>query len=75
MPLDVLVPQDLQGDVLVLQLAVYRGKIRLGATAVTLLGANRRKEPRFEAILSAGTVPSRGKSQRNGRYADQQRRP
>jgi hypothetical protein len=27
------------------------------------------------AILSAGIVPSDGKSQRNGRYADQQRRP
>ena len=48
MPLDVLVPQDLQRDVLALQLAVNRRPIGLGATAVTLLLASPGKELRFQ---------------------------
>jgi len=46
--LDVLVPQDLQRDVLSLQLAVKRGPVWLGATAVALLGADRREELRLQ---------------------------
>src|SRR5271156_3890038 len=48
LPLDVLVPQDLQRDVLVLQLPMDRGEIGLGAPAVALLGADRGKELRLE---------------------------
>jgi hypothetical protein len=48
MPLDVLVPQDLQRDVLALQLAVNRGPIGPAATAVSLLGADRGKELRLQ---------------------------
>jgi hypothetical protein len=121
MPLDVLVPQDLQRDVLALQLAVERGPVGLGAVPMTLLLAERSEELRFQrrvaqlgrqrqtslaaanrfsvsrtveaatptrraislpdtpaafnrstsrtwriAILSAGIVPSRGKSRRSG---------
>jgi len=43
-PLDVLVPKDLQRDVLALQLAVNRRPVGLGATAVTLLLASRGEE-------------------------------
>ena len=46
--LDVLVPQDLQRDVLALQLAVNRGPVGLGETAVTLLLADRGKELCFQ---------------------------
>src|SRR6266851_919253 len=48
MPLDVLVPKDLQRDVLALQLAVNRRPVGLGATAVTLLLADPGKELRFQ---------------------------
>ena len=46
--LDVLVPQDLQRDVLALQLAVNRRPIGLGATAVTLLLSGSGKKLPFE---------------------------
>jgi hypothetical protein len=39
-PLDVLVPHDLQWDVLALQLAVNLGPIGLGSMAMALLGAD-----------------------------------
>ena len=48
MPLDVLVPQDLQRDVLALQLAVNPRPVGLGATAVTLLLASGGEELRFQ---------------------------
>ena len=48
MPLDVLVPQDLQRDVLALQLAMNRRPIGLGEAAVTLLLAGRGKQLPFE---------------------------
>ena len=48
MPLDVLVPQDLQRDVLALQLAVNRRPVGLGATAVALLLAGPGEELRFQ---------------------------
>src|SRR5277367_3351962 len=48
MSLDVLVPQDLQRDVLALHLAVHRRPVGLGETAVTLLLADRRKELCFQ---------------------------
>ena len=49
MLLDVLVPQDLQGDVLVaLEFAVHRRPVGLGMATMTLLGADGGKEPRFE---------------------------
>ena len=48
MPLDVLVPQDLQRDVFALQLAVNRGPVGLGAAAVALLGADRGEELCFQ---------------------------
>ena len=46
--LDVLVPQDLQCDVLALQLAVNRRPVGLGAAAVALLLAGCGKEPCFQ---------------------------
>ena len=52
MPLDVLVPQDLQGDVLALQLAVNRRPIGLGAAAMALLLASCGKEPCFQRRVS-----------------------
>jgi hypothetical protein len=122
LPLDVLVPQDLQCDVLALQFAVNRHPVGFGEAAMTLLLADRGKQLRFQrrvgqfgrqwpaqpglrsrcsvsrtvdgatltrraislpetpaalnrstsrtwriAILPAGIVPSRGKSQRSGR--------
>src|SRR5271169_3212462 len=48
MSLDVLVPQDLQRDVLALQLAVHRRPVGLGETAVTLLLADSGKELCFQ---------------------------
>jgi hypothetical protein len=48
MPLDVLVPQDLQGDVLALQLAMNRSPVGFGETAVTLLLADCGKELCFQ---------------------------
>ena len=48
MPLDVLVPQDLQRDVFALQLAVNRGPVGLGAAAMALLGADRGEELCFQ---------------------------
>ena len=48
MPLDVLVPQDLQRDVFALQLAVNLAPIGLGAAAVALLGADLGEEPRLQ---------------------------
>jgi len=48
MPLDVLVPQDLQRHVLALQLAVNLGPIGLGSTAMPLLGANGAEQPRLQ---------------------------
>jgi len=41
MALDVLIPQHRQGDVLALELAVDLAPAGLGATAMTLLGADR----------------------------------
>ena len=46
--LDVLVPQDLQRDVLALQLPVNRRPVRLGTAPVTLLLAGRGEELRFQ---------------------------
>ena len=46
--LDVLVPQDLQRDVLALQLAVNRRPVGLGAAAVALLLAGCGKELFFQ---------------------------
>ena len=46
--LDVLVPQDLQCDVLALQFAVNRRPIRFGKAAVTLLLADRGKKLPFQ---------------------------
>src|SRR5580658_6919044 len=52
MLLDVLVPQDLQRDVLALQLSMDRGPIGLVAAAMALLGADRGKELRFQHGVS-----------------------
>jgi hypothetical protein len=46
--LDVLVPQDLQCDVLALQLAVNLRPIGLGVSAMTLLRAGRAEEARLQ---------------------------
>jgi hypothetical protein len=46
--LDVLVPQDLQRDVLAPQLAMKRDPIGLGAATMPLLGADRGKELRLQ---------------------------
>jgi hypothetical protein len=51
MALDVLVPQHRQGDVLALELAVDLGLIGLEVAAMTLLGADGRKQPRFQRVV------------------------
>jgi hypothetical protein len=48
MPLDVLVPQDLQRHVLAFQLAVNLGPIGLGAAAMALLGADGSEKLRLQ---------------------------
>ena len=48
MPLDVLVPQDLQRDVLALQFAMDLGPIGLRMPAMALLGTDRGEEPRLQ---------------------------
>jgi hypothetical protein len=48
LPLDVLVPQDLQRDVLSLQFAMHRRPVGLGAAAMTLFLAGPGKELRFQ---------------------------
>ena len=47
-PLDVLVPQDLQRDVLALQLAMNLGPVGFRMAAVSLLGADGAEEPHLQ---------------------------
>ena len=52
MPLDVLVPQDLQRDVLALQLAVNQRPVGLGAAPMPLLLADGGEEQRLQRRVS-----------------------
>src|SRR6516165_10002928 len=49
--LDVLVPQHRQGDVLAFQVAMNLSPVRLGMTAMTLLGAGRREQRRLQRAV------------------------
>jgi len=80
MPLDVLVPQDLQRDVLALQLAVNRRPVGLGALAMPLLGTDRGEELRLQRRIGqlgrqwpaepGDGEPFQRQSNRRRRYAD-----
>jgi hypothetical protein len=55
MALDALIPQHRQGDMPALELAVDLAPIGLEVAATTLLGANGRKQRRFQSgVISAG---------------------
>jgi len=49
--LDVLVPQHRQGDVLAFQVAMNLSPVRVGMTAMTLLGAGRREQRRLQRAV------------------------